>query len=129
MFFHLVSDSLELIEQEYVVVNAQFSSMETLSSSLETSVIGSSSRQLGGLNKKQDSAATLMHNLEPPSLFDFRILRSHEFVPLEKTKTSQMSSEQKEMLRKSSLHPSVRLHLLHQYIEALSDLAQDKVFI
>ncbi|KAK9758128.1 hypothetical protein RND81_01G209100 [Saponaria officinalis] len=94
-----VADSLDAIEREYILVHSNFASMEILTSSLGTSLKESSNtRPCVSASKNND-----------------------QHVPI--TREPCVSRAAEEL---SVLHPSTRLQLLHQYLDALSDLAQEK---
>lgn len=122
------ADSFDSIEQEYVLVPAHFASMETLFSSLETSLRDNSTTRLPSYRPKMTSkgTASLMQTGEliVSSICGVESMRSHVSAPLS---TSQVSTELEDVQETSSLHPSTRLQLLSQYVNALTELAQEKL--
>lgn len=123
-----VSDSMESIEKDYVLVNAHFASTEGFSFYLDTSLHDKSSSALSlcPSRKKDGDIAVAIQSMElagtsvggPESA---EIHRSDLLV------TSSSTSMLREAQRLTILHPSTRLHLLHQYVLALADLSQEKV--
>ncbi|KAL9229039.1 hypothetical protein vseg_004555 [Gypsophila vaccaria] len=101
-----IADSLDAIEREYILVHSNFASMEILTSSLGTSLKESSNtRPCVPASKNDDQQVRIMK--EQTERWNARcMLREAEGL--------------------SALHPSARLQLLHQYLDALSDLAQEK---
>nr|XP_010934020.1 serine/threonine-protein kinase ATG1a isoform X1 [Elaeis guineensis] len=123
-----VADSFDSIEQEYVLVPANFASMETLFSSLETSVRDNSTTRPPSYRQKMTSkgAAGLMQTRElvVSSICGVESVGSHVSAL---QSTSQTSIALEDVQETSSLHPSTRLQLLSQYVNALTELAQGKL--
>ncbi|XP_043709849.1 serine/threonine-protein kinase ATG1a isoform X2 [Telopea speciosissima] len=124
-----VADSLESIEKDYVLVNSHFASMETLSSSLEESLQDHSAprgfcmptKKIG----KNVSVAMQTGKLATSSAGCATSQGIHASLPL--AGGSHASTELRDVQGSSKLHPSTRLRLLHQYVHALSELAQEKL--
>lgn len=117
---------MESIEKDYVLVNnAHFASMATFTSSIEMSLQESSRASASIYTPKKNDpaivAALQTKELIPASLGGAGGL-SH--VSLE---ASSASTILRKVQGLSILHPSTRLQLLHQYVIALSELAQEKV--
>ncbi|XVE77352.1 hypothetical protein DITRI_Ditri13aG0055500 [Diplodiscus trichospermus] len=119
-----VADSLESIEKEYVLVNPHFASTETFSYHLETSLHDySTSRLLKCQPKKSDQESTVSVETKESAGGSAKI---SQFQGSDPQATSSESAMLKEVQRLSILHPSTRLQLLHQYVEAIAELAQEK---
>lgn len=120
-----VADSLELIERDYVLVNSHCASTDTVCSSLEASVqdISESRHSLHPLKTTGKCIAVQKQaeELSSSSVYDVDSLGSHGPVPLEASQALVDSADVR------SLHPSMKLRSLHQYVHALSELAQEKV--
>lgn len=125
--FYPVSDSLEFIEREYVLVPANFASMVSLSSSLEPSYDDSTTRipsyrlkiiEKGyqGTIQQEEHAVYSMHGDDT----------TENRVPALLSQ-AQASTASEELQVAQSLHPSSRIWLLRQYINSLVELAQEKV--
>ncbi|XP_058085142.1 serine/threonine-protein kinase ATG1a isoform X2 [Magnolia sinica] len=123
-----VADSLELIERDYVLVPSNFTSVETLTSSLEASVQETSATRISNCPKKTTvkGIADPVRIGEPAvsSVGGAENLGCHGSAPLA---ASRASTELVDVQRQSSLHPSTRLRFLHQYVHSLSELAQEKL--
>ncbi|XP_041000278.1 serine/threonine-protein kinase ATG1a isoform X2 [Juglans microcarpa x Juglans regia] len=122
-----VSDSVESIEKDYVLVNAPFASMEGFSYSLETSLQDKSTSRVSLYpSRKNDlDIAVAMQKMElaDSSVGGPESAQSHGSDLLV---TSNASSTLREAQRLTILHPSTKLHLLHHYLEALAELSQEK---
>uniref|UniRef100_A0A5B6YYX1 ATG1a/b/c MIT domain-containing protein n=1 Tax=Davidia involucrata TaxID=16924 RepID=A0A5B6YYX1_DAVIN len=122
-----VTDSMESIEKDYVLVNAHFASTVTFSCSLETSLLNNSASRVFSCPPKkydQDVAAAMQaRELAVTSFGSAKSLGSHESDPLA---ASNASTVLREVQGLSILHPSTRLQLLHRYISILSELVQVK---
>ncbi|KAJ0110798.1 hypothetical protein Patl1_00703 [Pistacia atlantica] len=116
-------DLMESIEKEYVLVNSHIASVDAFSFYLDTSVQDNSTTRVSICPKKNDHLADAMHTKESAAGCSGAAEIS-QFVPLE---TSCGSSILKELQGLTILHPSTRLQLLHQYVHALTELAQEKV--
>ncbi|XP_008808264.1 serine/threonine-protein kinase ATG1a [Phoenix dactylifera] len=120
-----VADSFE---QEYVLVQTHFASMEALFSSLETSLQDNSTTRLPSYKPKQTSKGTagLMQTgeLVISNISGAESMGSDVSSPLSKLQASTASEDVQES---SSLHPSTRLLLLSQYVNVLTELAQEKL--
>ncbi|XP_038874388.1 serine/threonine-protein kinase ATG1a isoform X2 [Benincasa hispida] len=117
-----VSDSMESIEKDYVLVNAHCPSMVTSSYHIETSLQGCSSRVSHAFSIDQDMIAKTQKK---------ELIASTRDIGESSRSQGQFSMPCAEsMLRKvqglSMLHPSTRLQLLNQYVQVLSDLSQEK---
>ncbi|KAJ4953921.1 hypothetical protein NE237_030753 [Protea cynaroides] len=123
-----VADSLESIEKDYVLVSSHFASMETLSSSLEESLQDHSTPRVFCFPTKKIGknvgVAMQTSTLATNSARCEEILGIHASLPLA---TSHASTELRDIQGSSKLHTSTRLWILHQYIQALSELAQEKL--
>lgn len=119
-----VADSLELIEREYVLVNSHCASTDIVCSSLEASVqdISESRHSLHPLKTTGKCIAVQKQAEELPSssASDVDSVGSHGPA----LAASQALVDSVDV---RSLHPSMRLRSLHQYVHALSELAQEKV--
>lgn len=125
--FYSVADLMESIEKEYVLVNSHFASVDAFSFYLDTSVQDNSTTRVSVCSsKKNDDLADAMHTKELAvgCAGAAEISQFNESVPSE---TSCRSSILKELQGLTILHPSTRLQFLHQYVHALTELAQEKV--
>ncbi|XP_068649810.1 serine/threonine-protein kinase ATG1a-like [Aristolochia californica] len=112
-----VVDSLDAIEQEYVLVNAHSALLETVSSSLELSK-GCPVKNCEGLFiSPQPTDTAISSSCDVENFRRFGSASLHE---------SCASTEGVEVQDQSPFHPSLRLQLLHHYLQALADLAQEK---
>ncbi|KAK3194492.1 hypothetical protein Dsin_025802 [Dipteronia sinensis] len=121
-----VDDLMESIEKEYVLVNSHFASMDAFSYYLDTSVQDASTSKVSSSpSKKDDHLENSMQTKELAvgAASGAGSSQSHISAPLE---TSWKSSILKELQGLTILHPSTRLQLLHQYVHALAELAQEK---
>ncbi|KAK2649921.1 hypothetical protein Ddye_017410 [Dipteronia dyeriana] len=117
-----VADSMESIEKEYVLVNSHFASMDAFSYYLDTSVQNASTSKVSSSPSKKDDH--LENSTQTKELaVGAGSSQSHISAPLE---PSWKSSILKELQGLTILHPSTRLQLLHQYLHALAELAQEK---
>lgn len=125
--FYLVADLIESFEKDYVLVNPDFASVDAFSFCLTTSVQDNSTTRVSICpSKKNDRSADAMDTKDLAAGCAGSAGNS-EFnvsVPLEKSCRSSML---KELQGLTILHPSINLQLLHQYVHALSELAQEKV--
>lgn len=120
---HPVSDSLEEIERDYVLVNALWTSIECISYFRDTSPQSES---------KTGSSVDTAKQIEQPKPTD---MASSSTNPIESSKscragsfpTSSTSTMLREVQGLSILHPSTKLNLLYQYVKALEELSQQKV--
>ncbi|XP_008783542.2 serine/threonine-protein kinase ATG1a-like isoform X1 [Phoenix dactylifera] len=123
-----VADSFDSIEQEYVLVPANFASMETLFSSLETSLRDNSTTRPPSYRQKMTGkgAAGLMQTRElaVSSICGVESVGSHLSALLS---TSQTSTALEDVQETSSSYHFTRLQLLSQYVNALTELAQQKL--
>lgn len=122
--FPSVTDSMESIEKDYVLVNAHCPSMVTSSYHLETSLQGCSSRiSHSPLSIHQDMTAKAQKEE----------LIGSSSVTGESSRSRGQFSCAASMLREVQglpvLHPSTRLQLFHHYVQVLSDLSQEKVCV
>ncbi|KAK1558394.1 hypothetical protein Q3G72_001874 [Acer saccharum] len=117
-----VADLMESIEKEYVLVNPHFASMDAFSYYLDTSVQDASTSKVSSSpSKKGDHLENSMQTKE--LAVGAGSSQSLISAPLE---LSWKSSILKELQGLTILHPSTRLQLLHQYVHALAELAQEK---
>ncbi|GKV49394.1 hypothetical protein SLEP1_g56147 [Rubroshorea leprosula] len=123
--FDQAGDSMEAIEKEYVIVNPDCGSTETFSYYLETLVQGSSAG-LSNFQAKneQEPAGDDMQKRQfaGSSAGCAKSPHVHGLNPLSISSEQMISREQQGL---SILHPSTRLHVLHQYVQALTELAQE----
>ncbi|GAV76925.1 Pkinase domain-containing protein [Cephalotus follicularis] len=116
-----VADSMESIEKEYVLVNANFDSMENFSYYLEPSLQDSicpskkNAWDLAIAVQTKEWDATSTGGAGSPQI--------HVSVPLPISPASTILTEVQGL---SILHPSTRLRLFHQYVQAFAELAQEK---
>ena len=121
---------MESIEKGYVLVNAHFASMETLSSSLETSLQDNPAARatIYSPNKNDEDVAVAMKTTELTATSVGAVESPGNYVP-DPSAPSCASTILNEDQELSVLHSSRRLHLLHKYAHAISELAQAKVGI
>ncbi|KAK8711409.1 hypothetical protein V6N13_146691 [Hibiscus sabdariffa] len=121
-----VADSIESIEKGYVLVNPHSASMETFSY-LETSLQDHSTLKCSAKKSDRESAVSLeTKETTGSSAGSARIPR---FQGSDQRSSSSSSSESaiiREVQRLNILHPTTRLQLLHQYAQAIAELAQEK---
>lgn len=120
---------MESIEQDYVLVHAHFASMETLSSSLESSLRENSTAKL--LSYTQKSIGTSTSGIKQSGELDTNAVCGVESVGSQMSTSSSMSqasSASVDVAGPSSLNPSSRLKILCHYVYILTELAQEKVF-
>jgi len=129
LFFLIVSDSLESIERDYVLVHEHFASIETLFSSLEASLReNSTAKRLSYTQKTIDIAtASLMQSgeLVISTVCGVESVGSQMSTS---TSVSRASIASEDVAGPSSLNPSSRLKFLYHYVCTLTELAQEKVF-
>ena len=115
---------MESIETDYVIVNADFASMDAFSY-LETSVQDKSTTRVSicPSGKSDKDIAVEMQTMEPADS-SVGAAQSHGSDLLV---TSSTSSIIREVQGLTILHPLTRLHLLYQYVQALAELSQEKV--
>ncbi|XP_059634469.1 serine/threonine-protein kinase ATG1a [Cornus florida] len=122
-----VTDSMESIEKDYVIVSAHFASMETFSCSLETSLLSNpASRVFSGAPKKNARDIDAAMKAKAPVASPVRSAKIAGSQESDLLAASSASTILREVQGLSVLHPSTRLQLLHQYICTLSELAQVK---
>lgn len=122
-----VSDSMESIEKDYVMVNPHFASMESFSYYLETSLqLKSTTRASISGSKQNDHDISVAKKTEEQATSSIGV-ESSQTCGSAKSSTSCGSTLLLEVQGLSILHPSTRLHLLHQYAQVLADLSQEKV--
>lgn len=116
-----VSDSMESIEKDYVIVNAHCTSLEASSYHLETSLQGSS-RVSHTLSIDRDMTAKTQKELigSTRDTGETSCSRGRSSMPC-------AASMLREVQGLPILHPSTRLQLFQQYVQVLSDLSQEKV--
>ncbi|XP_023514936.1 serine/threonine-protein kinase ATG1a isoform X1 [Cucurbita pepo subsp. pepo] len=115
-----VSDSMESIEKDYVIVNAHCTSLEASSYHLETSLQGSS-RVSHTLSIDRDMTAKTQKELigSTRDTGETSCSRGRSSMPC-------AASMLREVQGLPILHPSTRLQLFQQYVQVLSDLSQEK---
>ncbi|VAI25138.1 unnamed protein product [Triticum turgidum subsp. durum] len=113
-----VFDSWEWIEREYVLVQANTTSMELLSS-LEKPM-----KDVTGARPRCDDIFTISGPVQSQNRDSLYRLKSHGCTPL----SASRESTTMENLRGRPLDCYTRLHLLNQYIVILTELAQEKLF-
>ncbi|XVF33067.1 hypothetical protein REPUB_Repub17cG0136500 [Reevesia pubescens] len=122
-----VADSMESIEKEYVLVNPHSTSMDTFSYYLETSLPDySTSRLLTCQAKKSDQKSEVSVETKDAAGTSASSAKISQFQGSDPQATSSESAILREVQRLSILHPSTRLQLLHQYVQAITELAQEK---
>lgn len=114
-----VADSLESIEREYVLVHSNFASMEILTSSLGPSLKESSNSKACSLTPKNSEDQRMPIGPD--------VKENTSWSEMDQSTASGAPYVVREAHRLTVLHPSTRLQLLHQYVGALSDLAQEKL--
>ncbi|KAG9455443.1 hypothetical protein H6P81_008347 [Aristolochia fimbriata] len=112
-----VLDSLDSIELEYVLVNAHSALVDTVPSSLEVSK-GFAVENSEGLVIPPQPVDTVINSTCNSE--NFQTYRSASLP------TSPASTEGLEVQDQSSFRPSQRLQLLHNYLQALAELAVEK---
>ncbi|XP_039007527.1 serine/threonine-protein kinase ATG1a-like isoform X2 [Hibiscus syriacus] len=116
---HLIADSMESIEKEYVLVNPHSTSMETLSDYLETSLQDYTTLKCPAKKSDQVSEVT-RETKETAGSANTQVLGSDPQI------SSSESAILREVQRLNMIPPSTRLQLLHQYVQAIAELAQEK---
>ncbi|KAL8162416.1 hypothetical protein V2J09_013905 [Rumex salicifolius] len=114
---HCIADSMELIEWEYVLVNSHFASMESLTSSLERTMIDSSGGRACGVKPETDTHVVAQT----------KEVAASSAGGIGKTFSSSTSSVSTERQGIGSVHHLTRLQLLSQFARALSAFAQEKL--
>ncbi|RWR87719.1 serine/threonine-protein kinase ATG1a-like protein isoform X2 [Cinnamomum micranthum f. kanehirae] len=117
-----VADSMELIERDYVLVNSHCASTDSVSLEASVQDISESRHSLHPLKTTGKCIAVQKQaeELSSSSVCDVDSFGSHGPVPLEASQALVDSADVR------SLHPSMKLRSLHQYVHALSELAQEK---
>lgn len=123
-----VLDSLECIEQEYVLVNVHAASTETLSSFLgasgldhsQSKSVVSPSRKI----QKSINAPMQIVGATEGSISGVESLESQSSIPLG---TSEASISSRDMLERPSDHPPTRLDLLQRCAHLITELAKEKL--
>lgn len=121
------SDSMESIEKDYVMVNSHFASMESFSYYLESSLqLDSTTRAsiCAAKQKDHDIPAVLKTEELAAGSVGAGNSQTRESVIVPASCASTLLLEVQGL---SILHPSTRLHLLHQHAQVLADLSQEKV--
>ncbi|XP_039008387.1 serine/threonine-protein kinase ATG1a-like isoform X2 [Hibiscus syriacus] len=119
----LRADSMESIEKEYVLVNPHSTSMETFSDYLETPLRDYSTLKCPTKNSDQESEVTLETKETAGSSVGSA---NTQVLGSDPQTTSSESAILREVQRLNRMHPSTRLQLLHQYAQAIAELAQEK---
>ncbi|KAF3964231.1 hypothetical protein ACB098_06G214500 [Castanea mollissima] len=121
-----VSDSMEPIEKDYVIVNvnAHFASVEAFSYYLESSLQDKSTTRVSPCpsRKSNEDIADAMQTME---LTGSSVGAAQSHGP-DLLVTSSASSILRGVQGLTILHPSTRLLLLRQYVQALAELSQEK---
>ncbi|KAM3698802.1 hypothetical protein ACB098_06G214500 [Castanea mollissima] len=120
------SDSMEPIEKDYVIVNvnAHFASVEAFSYYLESSLQDKSTTRVSPCpsRKSNEDIADAMQTME---LTGSSVGAAQSHGP-DLLVTSSASSILRGVQGLTILHPSTRLLLLRQYVQALAELSQEK---
>lgn len=116
---------MEPIEKDYVIVNAHFASVEDFSYYLESSLQDTSTTRVSPCpsRKSDKDIADAMQTMELTGS-SVGAAQSHGSDLLV---TSSASSVLRGVQGLTILHPSTRLLLLRQYVQALTELSQEKV--
>lgn len=118
-----VSHLMESIEKDYVLINSHFTSLEAFSDYFEASVQDNSSRRISMFPSKRTNldigVAKQTKDLSSSSAEGLDNLKINKIEPC-------VASCESSALRISLLHPSNRLELLHQYMQILAELSQEK---
>ncbi|GAB4861490.1 hypothetical protein Ancab_036692 [Ancistrocladus abbreviatus] len=122
-----VAESVESIERSYVLVNSHFASMETLISSVETSLQDSSTARTCVLPSQMDGNVSVAAQAKELPAASTGGMYDSSSTRLESSTVSAQPDIFGEVQGLSVLHPSRRLQLLHQYLCALSDIAKEKL--
>uniref|UniRef100_A0A6M2E762 Protein kinase domain-containing protein n=1 Tax=Populus davidiana TaxID=266767 RepID=A0A6M2E762_9ROSI len=122
-----VVDLMESLEKDYVIVNRHFSSMENFSYYLETSLQDSStsksSVQLPQKNNQDMVFAIQTEEFTGSSVSSANDPQVHGSEPLT---ASCVPNILREVQGLPIPHPSIKLHFLNQYAQAIVELAQEK---
>ncbi|XP_062091271.1 serine/threonine-protein kinase ATG1a [Humulus lupulus] len=121
-----VSDSMESIEKDYVLVNPHFASSESISCYLEMSQLSNCKTGVSTYTQKQNEQARPIIQAEELADSSIGGVESSPKHGPDLLPTSIPLSLLREVQGLSILHPSTRLQLLHQYVEVLSELSQEK---
>ncbi|KAL5572228.1 hypothetical protein UlMin_021825 [Ulmus minor] len=118
-----VSDSMELIEKDYVLVSAHFASMETLSYYLDSSVQVKCEKEASDSPKLNEQGRSVMQakELASGSVGGVDSSQKHGSELLLSS-----SASLREVQGLSILHPSTRLQLLHQYVQIIAELSKEQ---
>ncbi|PNT78295.1 hypothetical protein BRADI_1g77080v3 [Brachypodium distachyon] len=116
-----VFDSWEWIEREYVLVHANTTSMEMMSS-LEKPMKDLTGARSRGYDRSTSKG--FVQNQNRDSLCRVVAVKSHGGTPLSISRELSTMED----LRRKPLDCYTRLHLLNQYIFVLTELAQEKLF-
>ncbi|XP_042425661.1 serine/threonine-protein kinase ATG1a isoform X2 [Zingiber officinale] len=124
-----VADSLEFIEQDYVLVNANFALMETCTSSLEPSLNENSTSMVPNcrLNMTRRGYVGPVKSEERPELSIHRADTMDSHVPSLSSQSQASFTASEELHGTTSVHPFSRIQFLSQYINALTELTQEKL--
>lgn len=118
---------MESIEKDYVMVNSHFASMESFSYYLESSLqLDFTTRASTCAAKQKDHDIPAVMKTEELAAGSVGAANSgtRESVIVPASCASTLLLEVQGL---SILHPSTRLHLLHQHAQVLADLSQEKV--
>ncbi|KAI5598952.1 hypothetical protein BDE02_02G165900 [Populus trichocarpa] len=122
-----VADLMESLEKDYVIVNRHFSSMENFSyylgTSLQDSSTSKSSVQLPQKNNQDMVVAIQTEAFTGSSVSSANDPQVHGSEPLT---ASCVPNILREVQGLPIPHPSIKLHFLNQYAQAIVELAQEK---
>ncbi|KAL2336293.1 hypothetical protein Fmac_010739 [Flemingia macrophylla] len=122
-----VSHLMESIEKDYVLVDSHFASLEAFSDYCEASVQGNSSRRILMFpSKRTNLTIGIAEQTKDLSSFSTEGLDNLGSSKHEECMESCEVAALREEQGISSLHPSNRLELLHQYVQILVELSQEK---
>lgn len=120
-----VFDSLECIEQEYVLVNVHSASTETLSSSICASGLDHSQSEIGiPVLNIQKGVSSPVQIVGAASVSGVESLGSQMSIP---SRTYQTSIDTNDMLDRPSSHPSRRLQSLQGCAHLVTELVNEKL--
>ena len=122
-----VSDSMASIVEDYVLVDPHFASSESISYCLETSLTHNCKTGVSTYTQKQnEQGIPVMQAKESTAISVGGVESSMKHEP-DLFPTSIPSNVLREVQGLSILHPSTRLQLLHQCVQILTELSQEKV--
>ncbi|KAH7653503.1 Non-specific serine/threonine protein kinase protein [Dioscorea alata] len=115
-------DSLEAIEQEYVLVHRHLASLEILASSIE----GTSWKDSSGAKLPSKGTSVQLQKDETYITSLCQSESGRDNLPSHSSVLQQSFAAEKPQ-GASSLHPSTRLQFLYHYIRAITDVMQEKL--